>query len=220
MEKTALILTLISGVAWTIVYLSLIQTGFKNKTYGMPLFALALNLAWEAIYTVYGINSDTGNIQTWVNLVWCMFDIAILYSYLKYGREDFEKYAEGKFFVPWTVLIFTMAFILQYAFLVSFPKASGPGLENCLYFVNPYLGCWYSAFLQNLIMSILFINMLAIRKSSKGQSLTIGVSKWIGTLAPTITFGYLFENHLILTLGIFCSVFDLLYIWMLMQYRK
>ena len=220
MEKTALILTLISGAAWTVVYLSLIRTGFRDKTYGMPLFALALNLGWEAVYTIYGFTTDIENIQTWVNLVWCMFDIAILYTYFKYGREDFEKYADRKFFAPWTILIFIMAFILQYGFLNSFPEASAPGLDDCLYFVNSNLGCWYSAFIQNLIMSVLFINMLALRKSRRGQNLTIGVSKWIGTLAPTITFGCLFGNSLILILGLFCSVFDLIYIRMLMQYRK
>jgi len=220
METAALILTLISGTAWTVVYISLIRTGFRDKAYGMPLFALALNLAWEAIYTVYGFKTDITNIQTWVNLVWCMFDIAILYTYIKYGMEDFKKYADEKFFMPWTILVFIMAFILQYGFLTGFPEADAPGLNSCLYFVNPRLGCWYSAFIQNLIMSVLFINMLALRKSTRGQNLTIGVSKWIGTLAPTITFGCLFGNSLILILGLFCSVFDLIYIRMLMQYRK
>ncbi len=220
METIALILTLISGIAWTVVYISLIRTGLRDKTYGMPVFALALNFGWEAIYAVHGLATDIGNIQTWVNVVWCMFDIAILYTFLKYGLEDFKKYAEEKYFKPWTILVFVMAFVLQYGFLVGFPDAKGPGLADCLYFVSPYLGCWYSAFIQNLIMSVLFINMLAIRKNIKGQSLTIAVSKCIGTLAPTITFGIIFENQLILMLGVFCFIFDCIYIWMVMQYRN
>jgi hypothetical protein len=74
-------------------------------------------------------------------------------------------------------------------------------------------------------MSVLFINMLIRRGNREGQSLTIAVSKWLGTLAPTILFGVLGEGGfpngsvLILTLGIFCSVFDLLYIWMLLRMR-
>ena len=37
------ILVLISGISWTVVYIEMIRRGFMDKTYGMPLFALALN---------------------------------------------------------------------------------------------------------------------------------------------------------------------------------
>lgn len=86
------------------------------------------------------------------------------------------------------------------------------------------MGARYSAFLQNLLMSVLFINMLVQRKSSEGQSMLIAVGKWLGTLAPTILFGLLGTggvkpSSLILALGIFCSIFDLIYIWLLAKVR-
>jgi hypothetical protein len=71
------------------------------------------------------------------------------------------------------------------------------------------VGVGYSAFLQNLLMSVLFIDMFVKRGGREGQSLTIAVNKWIGTLAPTILFGVLGNggfpsgSFLILTLGIF-----------------
>ena len=83
------------------------------------------------------------------------------------------------------------------------------------------VGAGYSAFLQNLLMSVLFIDMLIKRGNSEGQSLTIAVSKWLGTLAPTILFGFIGSgsfpkgSFLILTSGVFCSIFDLIYIRML-----
>jgi hypothetical protein len=40
-------LTLISGLAWTIVYIDSIRIGFRQKTYAMPMAALALNFAWS-----------------------------------------------------------------------------------------------------------------------------------------------------------------------------
>ena len=49
------------------------------------------------------------------------------------------------------------------------------------------------------------------------------MSKWVGTLAPTILFGIVGDggfpkgSFLILVLGIFCSVFDLTYSWMLFK---
>lgn len=45
-------LTLISGISWTIVYIELIRRGFLDRTYGMPLFALAFNIAWEFMYAL------------------------------------------------------------------------------------------------------------------------------------------------------------------------
>ena len=99
-----------------------------------------------------------------------------------------------------------MAFAVQYAVLREFGVAKGAA---------------YSAFPQNLIMSILFIAMLARRGTREGQSLTIAVSKWVGTLAPTMLFGVIGQGGfprgsiLIFTVGILCSVFDVTYIWLL-----
>jgi hypothetical protein len=113
-----------------------------------------------------------------------------------------------------------MAFILQYGFMKQFGDATGPYIEKFSNLIGAGLGAWYSAFIQNLIMSILFIQMLYTRRNSKGQNQLIAVSKWIGTLAPTIMFGVILENRLVLMLGIFCSIFDLIYIWALRKFSK
>ncbi len=52
-------------------------------------------------------------------------------------------------------------------------------------FVTYELNDWYgmyTAFASNLMMSILFINMLIVRSSTRGQSLYVGISKMLGTL--------------------------------------
>ena len=46
------ILIITSGICWSSVYIDSIRTGFKQKTYCMPLFALGLNIAWEGIYAM------------------------------------------------------------------------------------------------------------------------------------------------------------------------
>jgi hypothetical protein len=199
----SLFLTLLSGICWTIVYLKSIHIGVKDKTYSMPLFALALNIGWEGLYSYTGLRSNSANVQSWINLIWFLFDILIVYTYFKYGKAEFSKYAPGKFFIPWSFLIFFMAFVLQYSFLREFDN----------------LGPIYSAFIQNLIMSVLYINMLVSRGNTKGQSLVIAFAKWIGTLAPTILIG-MQGYRLAMILGIFCSVFDIIYIFYLNYYRK
>lgn len=197
-------LLLLSGICWTIVYFESIRIGFKDRTYSMPFFALALNITWEGLYSYIDLTSSPGSIQAWINLVWFLLDILIVYTYFKFGKEEFSKYANKKYFIPWSILIFLMSFAIQYSFSIEFGN----------------LGSWYSAFIQNLIMSILFINILVSRGSTKGQSLTIAISKWIGTLAPTILFGIIHGNQLTLVLGIFCSVFDIIYICYLSVIKK
>ena len=68
-------------------------------------------------------------------------------------------------------------------------------------------------------MSGLFIAMFVARRGARGQSLTLGLAKWIGTLAPTLLFGVIQSSRFILGIGILCSVFDLAYIALLLWAR-
>ena len=201
------ILTLVSGLCWTLVYIEGIRLGIKHRSYAIPFFALALNLAWELIHAYLGLSIPT-DLQTIINVVWFLFDVGILYTYFKYGKKYFPTNF-ANWFVPWSVLGLVTGFWIQYAFVREF---------------GAFAGGAYAAFLQNLLMSVLFIAMLVGRGNTDGQSLTIAVSKWIGTLAPTITIGAIGvrtfngPNYFILVVGILCSVFDLIYIWMLSRY--
>lgn len=215
-ETIKLILTFVSGIAWTIVYIDGIRLGFKHRSYAIPFYALALNFAWELLYTYYGFQS-TISVQAVVNVVWLVFDAGILITYFKYGRKYFPALAlknnsaatdKGTPFVVWSVLTLLAAFCVEYAFRKEFGVRVGAG---------------YSAFLQNLLMSLLFINMLVRRGSREGQSLTIAVGKWLGTLAPTVLFGIIGDGGfphgslLIVVVGMLCSVFDLIYIGLLLK---
>jgi len=217
LDALKLVLTLISGICWTVVYIDGIRLGFKNRSYAIPFYALALNFAWELLYTYYGFQS-TVSMQAVVNAVWLVFDIGILITYFKFGRKYFPARVPGdppanakdkaSAFIGWSVLALMAALCIEFAFRKEFGVRVGAG---------------YSAFLQNLLMSVLFINMLVRRGSREGQSLVIAVGKWLGTLAPTILFGIIgdggFPNgsFLIVVVGALCSVFDLIYIGLLLK---
>ncbi len=195
-----------SGFCWTIVYIDCIRLGFRESTYAMPFWALALNIAWELLQTVLEYQKAGFSFQLGITNVWLLLDCAIIYTYFRFGQRYFPQYVRS-WFVAWSILALITVFILQYAFLSEF---------------GFYIGRKYAAFLQNLLMSVLFIGMLVTRGSSEGQSLTIGVSKWLGTLAPTVTYGILGSEGsgpslLVLVIGGFCSFFDLIYIGMLVQ---
>jgi hypothetical protein len=204
-DTLKLVLTLISGICWTIVYIQGIRVGFKDRSYAIPFYALALNITWELLHSIYGFQSGV-SVQAVINAIWFVFDLGIIYTYFKYGRKYFPSDLPANAFVIWSVLGLVTALAVEYAFVREFGIAKGAG---------------YSAFLQNLLMSILFITMLIRRGDTEGQRLSIAVSKWLGTLAPTVQFGLIgdgsFPNgsFLILIVGLFCSMFDLIYLWML-----
>ena len=205
-------LTLLSGIGWMIVYEECIRLGIKQKTYAMPFWALALNITWETIYSysdifleAHGPLTGINVAQSVVNVFWVFLDCVILYTYFKYGKKEWPEQISGKLFVPWSLLVILCSALLQLVFIKEFG------------FV---LAAKYSAFLQNLLMSVLFIHLFISRKNMEGQSLLLAIAKWIGTLAPTILMGVIEFNIVVLTAGLFCSVFDIIYIILLIKERK
>jgi hypothetical protein len=201
---TTTVLTLISGVAWTLVYIDAIRIGLKDRTYAMPLFALALNFAWEGLYTYRSLASGP-DLQGIINACWFLFDIGLVYTFVRFGRRYWPPSLPPWTFYAWGALALATAVLLQLAFFGQFGEQ---------------LASRYSAFLQNLLMSVLFIGMFVARSGPEGQSRFIAVNKWIGTLAPTFVYGVFEQNLLVIVAGALCSVFDLIYIGLLVWARK
>lgn len=211
--NTSMFLLLFSGIAWTIVYIDSIRIGFKDKTYAMPLWALGLNIAWEALHSIFGFAELGMGAQNCVNAVWAIFDIFILITFFKYGYKHFPKSFNKNHFYLWGTLVVALSFVMQYMFIVEFPLTNGAS---------------YAAYIQNVIMSVLFIGMLVKRGSSEGQTKLIAYAKWLGTVAPTILIGVIggqtpfdgIPNSFVLVFGIICSVLDITYIVMLTKKQK
>ncbi len=190
-------LTLLSGLCWTAVYADIINRGLRDKSCGMPFFALAFNISWEFIYAFL---IDQGfPLQRAVNVVWFALDVVILVTYFKYGRQEFPGTAM-RWFIPWSVAALVVAFAAVYFAGREFGEIRGGT---------------YSAFAQNLMMSVLFIAVLVRRNNVQGQSIYIAVLKWIGTLAPTLLVWLATGSRLALVLGAACFFYDVVYIVML-----
>jgi hypothetical protein len=204
MSGIDLVLTLISGVAWTIVYAEAIRIGFVHRTYAIPVAALMLNVAWEWLYAGLDL-SGGGSLQGYVNLVWACADLAILFTFFRYGFAEFSARVSGSAFAVGSVGLLAVSVAVQLLFLGQFGQMNG---------------AVYSAFLQNLLMSGLFIAMFVERRGARGQSLVIAVAKWLGTLAPTVQYGLLSNWPFVLGIGLLCSVLDLTYIGLLLKARR
>ncbi|AYY13362.1 hypothetical protein EF847_12330 [Actinobacteria bacterium YIM 96077] len=195
-------LAVITGLAWTVAYLGIIHRGFRDKTYGMPLTALALNITWEFIFAF--LVPGRFGLQVAINVVWFCFDVVILYTYFAFGRKEFPASVHQRWFIPWGVLLVAISFVTQYSAAREFPDLP---MDT------------YTAFVVNVIMSVAFITMLARRGSRAGQSLVIATSKWLGSAAVTVLVFLDLGSSLLLTLGVCVFVLDVIYIVMLARTR-
>lgn len=95
-----LVLVLLSVFCWSLVCVDGIRVGFRDKTYAIPFWALALNLAWERLNTVMLYQVQGLVVQTWINGIWLILDCVILYTYFRPGRRYFSPHIDGRWFVP------------------------------------------------------------------------------------------------------------------------
>src|SRR6202007_3259002 len=99
-----LALTIISGLCWTMVYLLIIYRSIKDKTYGMPFWALAFNISWEFIFSV--VFADRADpTQLIVNRICLGFDAFILIAYFVYGIKEWPVRVPGVLFYPYSVVV-------------------------------------------------------------------------------------------------------------------
>jgi hypothetical protein len=185
-----------SGALWTLAYLLIIRQGFLDRTYGMPLAALCANLSWELIFAfVYPHDLP----QRAVNVVWFSFDVVILVQLLLYGPREFSGLPRRLFYA---------------AFALALATAFGAVLTITLQF-GDFDGA-YSAFGQNLMMSVLFVTMLHTRGSLRGQSVSIAALKMGGTALASLAFYFFNPDYngsvLLPFLYVAIFVFDAVYL--------
>lgn len=198
------ILTLGSGIFWTLTYILIIWLSFRDKTYGMPFFALCLNISWEFIFSFILPHRP---IQRTIDIVWFSFDMIILFQLLRYGSREFPNVPKPAFY---TAFLFVLATCFCTVLFIS-------------YEFNDLRGV-YAAFGQNLLMSILFINMLYQRQSLRGQSVWIAICKLVGTALASLAF-YLYArvSHGSILLPFFyvaILVYDIIYVGLVLMQQK
>ena len=190
----------VAGLGWLFAYIDLIRLGFKQKTYGMPIAALALNIVWEGLYAyMYWAHDGMfygGYMMACVNTAWFIADCLILYTHIKWGKKDFEKVADGRLFWPWFAVVMIMAVVVEITWL----QAYGVRANGC------------TAIVQNLPMSMLFIFLLYLRKGTEGQSMMIAIGKMLGTIGAWLAIAVYpsLQDPLNIWCGVMCTMFDLI----------
>jgi hypothetical protein len=187
-----------SGVFWLITYLLILKRGYQDKACGMPMGALCLNISWEFIFSfVY----PQSGIQLCINTAWFALDSLIVIQYLRYESARRPADSSAAFFYTAFLSILITAYLTVLLVTREFSNRDGS----------------YTAFGQNLLMSILFIRMLLDRQDLAGQSLYIGLAKMLGTFcASVLVFVYASQSHLTVFFAWAILFFDLAYVGLYM----
>jgi hypothetical protein len=196
----------IGGIFWILTYIFIISKGFRDKTYGMPIIALCANISWEFIFSFLLPHYPP---QLFINYLWFGLDIIIVFQFFKYYKNEFPTLSSLKIYSVFGLLTITaFSTILLCAILLGDNRGV------------------YTAFVQNFLMSILFVVMFFKRgKGLRGQSIYIAVFKMLGT-GLISTYFYLYDpvsqaSFVLPTLFALIFVSDLLYVILIAsKYKK
>ena len=190
-----------SGLAWSFTYVMIIYISVRHRTYAMPMLAMVTNISWEFLFTfVYPMVG--GAVQEAVNVAWLILDVAIVATFIRFWRSDFPATPHAWM---WPILLGSFAFAV-------------PLLVATVKLFSQNLGSDYTAFGDNLMMSVLFLTMLLRRGNTRGQSGWIAAGKLVGTaLASVETYLY---DPVTLLLNVICVeifVLDALYLYLVLR---
>lgn len=193
------VLGMVSGMLWSITYLLVIRQGWSDRTFAMPVLAMTVNLSWEFIYTF--IYHAGGALQARINIMWFLMDLGILFTYLKFWESYYPPHLPRALMLPRLLASLAGASVLIVAIAKQFGEGNGSG---------------YSAFGDNLMMSVLFLALLTSRGNRRGQSLVIAWTKLLGTVAASLS-QYIYDPTNAVWNMLYIEIFllDLLYVFML-----
>jgi hypothetical protein len=198
-------------VFWVAAYVFIIRQCFQDKSYGLPMVAICMNLSWE--FLASWVIPNPVPLWHFFDRVWFFVDLVIVYQLLRYGRR-LQTIPEVRDHF--------------YAIIALTTVLSGIGLYTFYLQYHDLLGL-VGAFVINLVMSVTFVFFSLARRHQGGVGLSVPAAwcKMLGTLGTSI------ECHSViglsqpwlgglsfltfLCLSIF--LFDCLYISVLMRAR-
>lgn len=158
------VIPLLGLLCWSAVYALMVWRGIKDRSFGMPLTALCVNVVWETVFT---FSDGTPPVFRAANGLWLVLDLAVLGTLLKFGRDDYAEPLLREIFYPLIAFVLLLAAVAVVSFRAAFQDIFG-GI---------------SATLTTLLLSAQLPALLVRRNRVTGQSLYIGIFVLLGDLA-------------------------------------
>ncbi|KAI8915370.1 hypothetical protein DFJ77DRAFT_365616 [Powellomyces hirtus] len=196
------------GAMWVTCYVAMAFKNYKDKSYGMPMLCLCLNLSWEFIMTV--IHPVIIPDVWYASVLWVLFDLILLYQTYIYAPNEFR---DQPFLQKRTTFM-----------IVAGIAAGLPGIIFFLDYAHDVRLGLLAGLVLNTALAISYVAMLISRKSSRGQSLLIAASKGLGsTAAWVLNIGLGFDHKFLLYLYVLNMATDAVYttaLYMVIQREK
>jgi hypothetical protein len=181
------------AVFWIGAYVLIVRGSFKNRIHYMPVAAMCGNIGWEVILgldlfppcPVYWANCPDFIMQP-ATMAAALLDVLILYTILRFGRDQFKYPALRRYFTPLVLAAVALGFVLNY------------GVMSEMYTLNVYgsvvdgrvpthlqaglQGGLYTGWGLALMMGVLFIATFFARRDLRGQSFLIALFMGLGNL--------------------------------------
>ncbi|KAE9368688.1 hypothetical protein N431DRAFT_382346 [Stipitochalara longipes BDJ] len=181
--QTANLLLQTGGALWTLCYILLTLRSFQDRSYGMPLFALSYNFAWEF---VYGLLIAEAPLERVVFTLWLLLDLGMVYGLLKYGKEEWNHAPLinrnlGKVFWGMTVWCIAAHWAFASWWLKEGRMREGKWYGGVEGPDTTELG-WWTALFSQTYLSVASLGQLLVRQHTGGVSWGVWASRTLGSI--------------------------------------
>jgi hypothetical protein len=163
---------------WVAAYILMVRKAFLDHAPALPMVAICCNFAWEFLAAfIFPNPNDTLNLLA---KTWFFIDIVIMWQLLRYGRALQTVPLVRRLYLPLVALALILALVGQYTYVAMYQDRIAMVV----------------AFVINLIMSILFVQMLMARQAQghrRGISVGGAWLKMLGTLCTSIQSHFLVQ---------------------------
>lgn len=193
-------------LAWAPAYAAVVIIAFRHQRLEIPIIAATSNVTWEFLWG-FVFTQDMGPGLQFVYRGACIMDLFILFYVFRYGAKQTSSpllHRHHHFVV--------LAQVLGWGFFFWSLRDSGYDLP---------LGS-VSAYLDNILMSGLYLWLLLTRPDPRSLSLTVALSKGIGTgMVSVFVFMRYPDNSFVRMLAIAVGLLDLTYVvFLLLRLRR
>lgn len=173
-----IVLAAVGEILWVVAYLQIIRAGFRDRTYGVPMVCVCLNIGWEFhlswICPLFSPelcpNSATPGL--WVWRAWFFGNAVILWQLWRYGRGEELIPALRSYFRPIVAGLIVVAYTGHVTFIAFFGDLNGA----------------IAAWMINFVMAVLFLHLLAARPGLEGLSHAAAWTKMIANVLISLGF--------------------------------
>ncbi len=180
-------LSLVGQLLWLVTYLLIIRIGFKDRSYGIPLLAICLNITWEVYLSFICPGSSivcpklaaccvagqevpicpaAQGLSLWIARVWFLLDCVIFCQLLVYGKAQQVIPEIKRHFYVVVALAVVLSAAGQFSFIRFFLDENGT----------------IDAWMILVLMNVLFSFMLFVRPGQQGMSYAAAWTKLLGDL--------------------------------------